>query len=139
MIAAHSQDGMLVLTLDRPDKANALTAEMLRDLTTALDGAAAEADVRAVILTGAGRVFSAGADLDTVREYFDRVILLSRELVAAGPVAEVFSPQNLRATYGAQAASSLGALTGAWAEGSRGDGAQRGVAQSGSMRGEETR
>ena len=68
MIASHSQDGMLVLTLDRPDKANALTAEMLRDLTTALDGAAADADVRAVILTGAGRVFSAGADLDTVRD-----------------------------------------------------------------------
>ncbi|MFC6619254.1 hypothetical protein [Deinococcus radiophilus] len=40
-------------------------------------------------------------DLDTVREYFDRVILLNRELVAAGPVASTFTPQNLQAAYGA--------------------------------------
>lgn len=39
-------------------------------------------------------------DLQTVEEYFDRVLLLNLRLVAAGPTAEVFSRQNLLATYG---------------------------------------
>jgi len=39
-------------------------------------------------------------DLQTVTEYFDEVILLNMRLVATGPVAEVFTPDNLRKTYG---------------------------------------
>lgn len=54
------------MTLNRPEKANSLTGEMLDSLTAALDAAAAD-DVAAVILTGAGKVFSAGADLDEAR------------------------------------------------------------------------
>jgi enoyl-CoA hydratase len=58
-------DGALrIVTLDRPDKANALTASMLADLVTAVRGAGA---ARALILTGVGKVFSAGADLDAAR------------------------------------------------------------------------
>ncbi|MEP1961627.1 enoyl-CoA hydratase/isomerase family protein [Tateyamaria sp.] len=57
--------GMITqITLNRPDKANALTEQMLRDLIAAVDGAK---DAAAVILTGEGRVFSAGADLDAAR------------------------------------------------------------------------
>ena len=66
VIRSEAGDGLLTLTLDRPDKANALTAAMIGALTDALDAAAAS-DLRAVILTGAGRVFSAGADLDEAR------------------------------------------------------------------------
>ena len=62
------QPGLAVLTIDRPDRANALTGAILRDLAAALDGLAAAGSYRAVILTGAGRVFSAGADLDEVRD-----------------------------------------------------------------------
>ena len=62
------QPGMAVLTIDRPDRANALTRAMLRGLTTALDGLASDRGCRAVVLTGAGPVFSAGADLDEVRD-----------------------------------------------------------------------
>lgn len=58
--------GLVLLTINRPDKANSLTAAMLRDLITALDRAA-QAGSRTVILTGAGKVFSAGADLDEAR------------------------------------------------------------------------
>lgn len=58
--------GLVLLTINRPDKANSLTAAMLRDLVTALDRAA-QAGSRAVILTGTGKVFSAGADLDEAR------------------------------------------------------------------------
>lgn len=56
--------GLRTITLDRPDKANALTEAMLADLVTAVEGAGA---ARAIILTGRGPVFSAGADLDAVR------------------------------------------------------------------------
>jgi manganese/zinc/iron transport system ATP- binding protein len=39
-------------------------------------------------------------DLQTVNEYFDHVILLNMRVVAAGPVGEVFTPENLQKTYG---------------------------------------
>ncbi len=54
------------VTIDRPDKANALTAEMLDALETAVAGAQS-AGAKVLVLTGAGRVFSAGADLDQAR------------------------------------------------------------------------
>ncbi len=43
-------------------------------------------------------------DLVTVREYFDELVLLNRRLVAAGPTNEVFTPDNLRETYGGRIA-----------------------------------
>ncbi|WP_299966577.1 enoyl-CoA hydratase/isomerase family protein [uncultured Roseobacter sp.] len=64
MIDVAQADGIWTVTLNRPDKANALTAHMLRDLAQTMREAQA---ARAVILTGAGKVFSAGADLDAVR------------------------------------------------------------------------
>lgn len=63
MIGIENRDGLLILTLNRPDKANSLTRVMLEELDAALAATAAQA----VILTGAGRVFSAGADLDEAR------------------------------------------------------------------------
>lgn len=55
------------IVIDRPAKANALTEPMLRDLTAAFDDFAGRPDLRAVVLTGRGTVFSAGADLDAAR------------------------------------------------------------------------
>jgi enoyl-CoA hydratase len=52
------------LTLNRPDKLNALDDSLLESLDDALDAAAAEDDVRVLILRGAGRAFCAGYDLD---------------------------------------------------------------------------
>ncbi|MBI1312979.1 ATP-binding cassette domain-containing protein [bacterium] len=43
-------------------------------------------------------------DLQTVPEYFDEVLLLNLRLIASGPVSEVFTPENLRATYGGKLA-----------------------------------
>ncbi len=43
-------------------------------------------------------------DLQTVREYFDEVLLLNMRLVASGPVSDVFTPENLRRTYGGKLA-----------------------------------
>jgi enoyl-CoA hydratase/carnithine racemase len=52
------------LELDRPAKLNALNDELRRDLQAAIDELAARADVRVVVVSGAGRAFSAGADLN---------------------------------------------------------------------------
>jgi enoyl-CoA hydratase/carnithine racemase len=56
-------DHVLTITLDRPDRLNAFTPTMARELIEAFDRSDADDDVRAVIVTGAGRAFCAGADL----------------------------------------------------------------------------
>src|SRR4051812_6267277 len=65
------QDGVLTITLHRPDRLNAFTATMGRELIEAFDRADADDDVRAVIVTGSGRGFCAGADLERGAETFD--------------------------------------------------------------------
>src|SRR4051812_49952485 len=57
-------DGVLTITLDRPDRLNAFTPKMKDEVIAAFDAADADDDVRAVIVTGAGRGFCAGADLE---------------------------------------------------------------------------
>ena len=60
-----------VITLDRPEQLNAFTPTMVKELVAAFDAADADDDVRAVIVTGAGRVFCAGADLSSGGDTFD--------------------------------------------------------------------
>jgi enoyl-CoA hydratase len=67
VIDVDTEGGLTVLTLNRPDKANALTREMLTALADAVVEASVDPETQAVILTGAGRVFSAGADLDAAK------------------------------------------------------------------------
>ena len=62
-ILASTTDGVLTLTLNRPDALNSFTVEMKEGLLAALKDAARNKEVRVVILTGAGRAFSAGQDL----------------------------------------------------------------------------
>ncbi|MFL5836683.1 MAG: enoyl-CoA hydratase-related protein, partial [Solirubrobacteraceae bacterium] len=64
-------DGVLTITLDRPDRLNAFTAQMGRDLIDAFDASDADDDVRAVIVTGEGRGFCAGADLQAGGDTFN--------------------------------------------------------------------
>lgn len=56
-------DGVAVVTLNRPERLNAMTDELLEALLAALERAAADDGVRAVVLCGAGRAFCAGGDL----------------------------------------------------------------------------
>ncbi|WP_323716285.1 enoyl-CoA hydratase/isomerase family protein [Paracoccus aminovorans] len=67
MIATEYAGGIGQVTIARPAKANSLTEAMLAELTAAFEALAAEPGLRAVILTGAGTVFSAGADLEAAR------------------------------------------------------------------------
>lgn len=64
MLLTENHDAVRVLTLNRPDKLNALDTALTRALDTALDEAGRDPSVRAVVLTGAGRGFCAGADLN---------------------------------------------------------------------------
>ncbi|MEM7472861.1 MAG: enoyl-CoA hydratase/isomerase family protein [Pseudomonadota bacterium] len=63
MINQTRDDDLLTLTLNRPEKANALTAEMLEGLIEAVQGF----EGKVLILTGEGKVFSAGADLEAAK------------------------------------------------------------------------
>jgi methylglutaconyl-CoA hydratase len=58
------EGGVLTLTLNRPDKRNALSSVLVEALHGALDSADLDAEVRVVVLTGAGKDFCAGADLE---------------------------------------------------------------------------
>ena len=63
--------GILTITLDRPDRLNAWTPVMARELIEAFDRADADDNVRAIVMTGAGRAYCAGADLAGGGETFD--------------------------------------------------------------------
>ena len=65
------EDQVLVVTMNRPERLNAFNSQMQREFLEALDYADADDEVRAVIVTGEGRGFSAGADLAKGAETFD--------------------------------------------------------------------
>jgi enoyl-CoA hydratase/carnithine racemase len=70
-ITTETSEGILTITLSRPDRLNAWTAQMGAELRDAFDLADADDDVRVIIVTGAGRGFCAGADLQAGGETFD--------------------------------------------------------------------
>jgi len=75
-------DGIAVLTLDRPDKRNAVMPDDWRALEDRLDEGAADARVRVFVLTGAGGLFSAGGDLKTMGERLEQSpVRRSREML----------------------------------------------------------
>jgi len=66
-------DGVATITLNRPERLNALTFEVYRELTDLFAALANEADVRVVVITGAGRAFCSGGDVhDIIGELFSR-------------------------------------------------------------------
>lgn len=70
-ITEDLEDGILTITLNRPNRLNAWTETMAQELISAFDRADGDDDVRVVIITGAGRAFCAGADLEKGGETFD--------------------------------------------------------------------
>jgi enoyl-CoA hydratase/carnithine racemase len=65
------RDRILTITLNRPDRLNAFTSQMRQELLDAFDRADADDDIRSIIVTGAGRSFCAGADLEAGAATFD--------------------------------------------------------------------
>jgi 2-(1,2-epoxy-1,2-dihydrophenyl)acetyl-CoA isomerase len=93
------EDGVLTLTMNRPDRLNALSWEMCDRLIHALASAADDRAVGAVVLTGAGRAFCAGGDVKSMAEapqdaasYEDRVADLRRRMEAARLLHEMTKP-----------------------------------------------
>lgn len=99
-------DGVARITLNRPDRLNASNADMSRGLTHAFTRAAADPDVRVILLSGAGRGFCAGADMEVLNELaagpdapnnasgglrYDGLMLLAKPVIAAihGPCAGI--------------------------------------------------
>jgi enoyl-CoA hydratase/carnithine racemase len=71
-ILVEVDDRIQTITLHRPDKLNAFTGTMMNELIAAFDLADKNDDVRAIIVTGAGRAFCAGADLSAGADTFDQ-------------------------------------------------------------------
>ena len=65
------EDGILTLTLNRPDKLNAFNTDMMNEMIDAFDKADIDDTVKAIVVTGAGRAFCAGADLARGSDTFD--------------------------------------------------------------------
>src|SRR6059058_258786 len=87
-------EGICTITLNRPDRLNAFTVEMMRELIDAFDRVDADDDIRVVIVTGAGRAFCAGADLSAGADSFDYDELAERD--PSSMPAELAAPKTTR-------------------------------------------
>jgi enoyl-CoA hydratase len=84
-VLTSTNDGVLIATLNRPDKLNALDWPTIDRLLALLDDAESDDEIRVVILTGAGeRAFSAGADIPNIARDLDEPEVALREFVARG-------------------------------------------------------
>jgi 2-(1,2-epoxy-1,2-dihydrophenyl)acetyl-CoA isomerase len=70
-LQVRRENGVAWVTLNRPERLNALTGDMYLDLRACTRDLAGDADVRAVVLTGSGRAFCAGADLHSYTDEVD--------------------------------------------------------------------
>lgn len=71
-ILVTRQDGIGTVTINRPEKLNAFAGRMRQDVAAAVRELAHDASVRVLVLTGAGRAFCAGADIDYMKELLER-------------------------------------------------------------------
>ena len=71
-ILYKKENQILTITLNRPERLNAFTGQMMDDLIAAFDEAGKDDDIRVVVVTGAGRGFCAGADLGAGADTFNR-------------------------------------------------------------------
>jgi enoyl-CoA hydratase len=72
-------DGVVQITLNRPDRGNGVVPELVSDVLTALDELERDFSVRALVLTGAGRQFCAGADLVEMQQYLQHRLRVEQE------------------------------------------------------------
>ena len=67
-IILEKEEGIATITLNRPEKLNAMNLQMIRELGEALEETDKDEEVRVVVITGAGRGFSSGADVGSFAE-----------------------------------------------------------------------
>jgi 2-(1,2-epoxy-1,2-dihydrophenyl)acetyl-CoA isomerase len=90
-VALTSADGVAWVTMNRPEALNAWTRQLGLDMIAALDEVAEDPDLRAIVLTGAGRAFSSGADLKSGGETDS-----NGAMDVLSPLREVYNPLVLR-------------------------------------------
>ncbi|HEY5047699.1 MAG TPA: crotonase/enoyl-CoA hydratase family protein [Rhizomicrobium sp.] len=96
-IKADVKDNILTLTLNRPEKLNAFTGTMMNEMIDVFARANCDDEVRAIVVTGAGRAFCAGADLSAGAVTFDYNARGDRPDRAAGSGADIdWSDERLR-------------------------------------------
>src|ERR671914_2383292 len=71
-ILTTEAEGIVTITLNRPEKLNAFIGHMRRDLAEALEHAGSDRNARVVIVTGAGRAFCSGGDISFMAELMER-------------------------------------------------------------------
>ena len=89
-------DGVATLVLDRPDKLNAITYEMILELHAALEELADQPDLVCVVLAGSGRSFSAGFDLESLADELEKL----RFMAAAIDALEAFPRPTIAKIHG---------------------------------------
>jgi 2-(1,2-epoxy-1,2-dihydrophenyl)acetyl-CoA isomerase len=94
LVLERLEAGVLTLTLNRPERLNALNPPMMRALTDAIKSAANNHEARVVVLTGAGRAFCAGGDIGGKP---DKKALSPEETAAAAERASKRAPDNVAA------------------------------------------
>lgn len=95
-VTTRREGAVSLLTLNDPQRLNALSPQMLSDLCAALERESADPQVRVLVITGAGRAFAAGADIQAMsqasptdmlrmntRQYWQRIAALEKPLIAA--------------------------------------------------------
>lgn len=80
LVLTHLADGIATITLNRPEKLNALTRPLCDELIAALRATSTDRNVRAVVITGAGRAFCAGADLTILGSDGDALVRGGKEI-----------------------------------------------------------
>lgn len=80
LVLVEIRDGLATVTLNRPEKLNALTPELCQELMAALRTVSTDAAVRVITLTGAGRAFCAGADLTILGSDGDTLVAGGKEI-----------------------------------------------------------
>ncbi len=100
-------DGLARLTLDRPDSMNGMTNQMVREASEALEQAATDSSVRVLVLTGEGRAFCPGADLNHFTSGATDERLTSREFHVTTLLHEI-PAVTIAAINGACAGAGLG-------------------------------
>jgi 2-(1,2-epoxy-1,2-dihydrophenyl)acetyl-CoA isomerase len=90
-VGLEVRDAVGWITLNRPEALNAWTAQFGRELNAALDRCAEESDVRSIVITGAGRAFSSGADLKS-GDVFDE----NGKPDVLTPLREIYNPLIMR-------------------------------------------
>ena len=96
-IAIHVEDAVARITLDRPDKRNAINDEMRARFVAALERAGNDETVRAVVLTGNGKSFCSGGDIAGMR---DRLLPLLAGVRGAARAGELVAGRGLSADGG---------------------------------------